>query len=188
MCPQSQTAKRSSCPSLLHPPLVFLLSSSHPDDLYPAHQCCPEHKVCVCFFFLTTLLMTIVFFGSGWDHNSQTSIDSHTNMQLWSTSSSFLESCRRLRQYLIQHLAISAVFCLSCSLRSLSASPESDERRKPYYNIPEEMEGMIKMSRWSEWDKRWRMRKTKVKTRGEKWNFSCLLCYIVVSSLVFDNV
>lgn len=41
------------------------------------------------------------------------------------TSSNFLASCRRFRQYLIQHLAISALCCLSFSLRSLSVSPGS---------------------------------------------------------------
>lgn len=39
------------------------------------------------------------------------------------TSSNFLASCRRFRQYLIQHLAMSALCCLSFSLRSLSVSP-----------------------------------------------------------------
>ncbi len=39
------------------------------------------------------------------------------------TSRSFLASCIRLRQYLIQHLAISARFCRSSSRFSHSASP-----------------------------------------------------------------
>lgn len=54
----------------------------------------------------------------------------HLIMGRTRTSSNFLASCRRFRQYLIQHLAMSALCCLSFSLRSLSISPASGSKTK----------------------------------------------------------
>lgn len=109
-CPQSQTTKHSSSSS---PPLLgrfFSHSSAPPDGRDWAPRCCPGHK------HITKRLFKK-------KEKSEAKKVKHLVMDETRTSSNFLASCRRFRQYLIQHLAMSALCCLSFSLRSLSVSP-----------------------------------------------------------------
>lgn len=108
MCPLTQTTEHSSSSSPPLPHRSSSPSSTPPGGQDSAPQCCPRHK-----------------HGTHDGKNlAPNKVHCHATHTIH-TSSNFLASWRRFRQYLIQHLAISALCCLSFSLRSLSISPGS---------------------------------------------------------------